>query len=174
MWPVAEDVQAAREAASAEKPWTSVAYAVRAAVKTLMAGALVAGAVGGGGAGSTRFYHGTTSKSALSILSEGLKPVSENTAPHAKGSFFTHAAALEDSLWVAGRWPSLQGKAPLSGSAVVEMTVPNSVLAELTAKGMVSVGSPASLRFYPYETVFAPEALQTLNAFASFRLVPTP
>ncbi len=93
---------------------------------------------------------------------------------HAQGSFFTHAAALKESLWAAARWPLLQQKAPLSGSVVVEMTVPNSVLAELTAKGMVSVGSPASLRFYPYETVFAPEALQTLNAFASFRLVPFP
>ena len=73
-----------------------------------------AAAVEGGGA-TVELFHGTTSAGARSILREGLRPISTNTAPFPAGSFFTHVGAegqVAASHW-AGRSAGLYGGNPV-------------------------------------------------------------
>jgi hypothetical protein len=121
--------------------------------------------------GATTFFHGTTALAAESIVSSGLKAVSTNTAPFASGSFFTHEAS-QAGLVAASHWPAVQEKVTSAGVGVVEMTVPNSVLQQLGAQGLVRSGAVPGIRgFFPSQTVFLPGALDILNQSATFRIV---
>lgn len=121
--------------------------------------------------GSTSFLHGTTTDAAESVTG-GLKPVSTSTAPYPEGSFFTHAASEPDALQAASHWPLVQGKSSSSGVNVVEMSVPNATLQSLEARGLVRTGSVPGVGGFPPQTVFLPEALDELNAAATFRVIP--
>jgi hypothetical protein len=120
--------------------------------------------------GTTAFLHGTTTEAAESIVANGLRALSTNTAPFAKGSFFTHAAT-EEGLIAASHWPIVSGKAAGGAVSVVEMVVPNSVLRELAAQGFMRTGAVPGVSGFPNQTVFLPEALSILNQSAIFRAV---
>jgi RHS repeat-associated protein len=119
-----------------------------------------------------KFFHGATDSGARSIMEHGIKPVSKSTAPYPQGSFFAHDASVRNALEGASHWPVVQGKASSSGVRVVEMTVPAEVIRSMRAQGLIRTGAPAGLRGFPEETVFLPEALDWLNKFATFRIVP--
>lgn len=138
-------------------------------------GRLAAGGGGGGGrggrrgGGSTSFLHGTTVAEGEAMMGN-LKPVSTETNVHPTGSFFTFEASQPNAL-VAATHMAHRNASPLRVSPIVlEMSVPNNVLKNLTAKGLVKTGPVPGLPLFPNETVFYPDALKVLNDKASFRL----
>ena len=129
---------------------------------------LVAGVATGGRTGGTsppphRFYHGTTRAGAESVVRE-IRPVSEATAPHPSGSFFTHASTEARALEAAGDWPVLQGHTNSSGAAVVQLELPHTVYQSLVQQGLVVVERTPGLPYFPRQTVFLPAAFPIINS----------
>jgi len=89
--------------------------------------------------GTVELFHGTTQAGAKSIMSEGLQPVSRNTAPFPSGSFFTHAGEggqVGAFQWAASRATGLPGGAP----TVLRGTMPQAVFDSLSSQGLIRTG----------------------------------
>jgi len=160
--------------------WNQVAFTLG----NLIGGALVAaiagmmssgggsgGSGGGGGArGSVVLFHGTTGAGARSILSGGLLPVSQNTAPFPSGSFFTHTGAqgqIAASHWAA-RSASLHGGNPVLLRGVMSQELFNS----LNAQGLIQTGPVPGLPFFPPQTVILPNGLGAAGRGIQWSIAP--
>jgi RHS repeat-associated protein len=127
-------------------------------------GARAAGSAGDAadGAGATiELFHGTNTSGARSILSEGLRPVSTNTAPFPAGSFFTHTGTegqVAASHWAA-RSVELYGEAPV----LLRGTVSRQLFDSLASQGLIKTGSVPGLPFFPPQIVILPEGLGAAN-----------
>jgi hypothetical protein len=122
-------------------------------------------------AGATvELFHGTTSAGARSILTEGLLPVSKNTAPFPAGSFFTHAGAegqVAASHWAA-RSAGLHGGQPV----LLRGTMSQELFNSLTSQGLIRTGPVPGLPFFPPQTVILPEGLGAASSGVQWTITP--
>jgi hypothetical protein len=130
-------------------------------------GAEIAAAEGG----TVELFHGTTQAGAGSIMSEGLLPVSRNTAPLPAGSFFTHAGEggqVGASHWAASRATSLPGGAP----TVLRGTMPQATFDSLSSQGLIRTGPVPGLPYFPQQTVILPGGLPAASGQIQWTVVP--
>lgn len=128
-----------------------------------------AAAVEGGGA-TVELFHGTTSAGARSILREGLRPISTNTAPFPAGSFFTHVGAegqVAASHW-AGRSAGLYGGNPV----LLRGTMSAEVFESLSAQGLIRTVPTPGLPFFPPQTVILPKGLAAASSATKWSVAP--
>ena len=115
-----------------------------------------------GESGFRDFVHGTSEASANNIVSGGVRAVSTNTAPLPAGSFFTFESTRASAEIAASHFALRH-----TSSANVRLLlgrVPISVLDDLITRELVKTGPTPGLPFFPHQTVFLPEAFETLNA----------
>lgn len=108
------------------------------------------------------FVHGTSEVSANNIVSGGVRAVSTNTAPLPTGSFFTFESTRANAEIAASHFALRHTSS--ANARLLLGRVPISVLDELIAREFVKTGPTPGLPFFPHQTVFLPEAFETLNA----------
>jgi hypothetical protein len=114
-----------------------------------------------GESGFRDFVHGTSETSANNIVSGGVRAVSTNTAPFPTGSFFTFEVNQANAEIAASHF-ALRHTSSANARLLVGR-VPTSVLNDLRAREVVRTGPTPGLPFFPHQTVFLPEAFETLN-----------
>ena len=102
--------------------------------------------------------------------SNGLRPVSRNTAPFPGGSFFVHTGPegqVAASHWAA-RSAGLFGDSP----ALLRGTMSPELFNAMVSQGLIQTGDVPGLPFFPPQTVILPEGLGAANGGIQWSIAP--
>jgi hypothetical protein len=150
---------------------SAVSAGVGLTIAAVAIGGRAPAAEAGGGGATVELFHGTTQAGAESIMSDGLLPVSRNTAPFPGGSFFTHAGEAGQvgaSHWAASRATGLPGGAP----TVIRGTMPQALFDSLSGQGLIRTGPVPGLPYFPPQTVILPGGLPAASGGIQWSVVP--
>ena len=120
--------------------------------------------------GSVELFHGTTESGARSILSEGLLPVSRNTAPFPEGSFFTFEGPLGGRA--ASHWASRSSRLYGGKPVALRGTMPQQLFDDLSRQGMIRTSAVAGVSGFPPQTVILPEGLPAASPAIKWSPIP--